>query len=91
VEIKNLIRLRKPIKWGNGEIVAKFNIETKNFLIRDCSLVLAPSGRLIVQLPYRTYTYGGQLRQEAVIEFKEVDFLEAIGQDAVRVYEAAGA
>jgi len=49
--IENL-RLTKNPKWKTR---AFFTLRTKNFLIHNCRLVLADTGRLIAMMPYTEY------------------------------------
>lgn len=66
---------------------AFFDIVTKNFRIRSCRLVAAPTGRLIVMLPYREYLSGGRKVYDPVIEFLDVDYIEAVTQEALTAFE----
>jgi hypothetical protein len=66
---------------------AFFDFKTKNFLIRGCRLVLAPTGRLIVMLPYREYTHKGKKVFETVIEFMDIDYIESVTAEAIKTYE----
>jgi len=76
--IENL-RLTKNPKWKTR---AFFTLRTKNFLIHNCRLVLADTGRLIAMMPYTEY------REQFVpiIEVLSVDYLEAVTAQAVEVY-----
>lgn len=74
----NMVKLKNP-EWRTK---AFFSIDTVNFLIHDCRLVEAPSGRLVVQMPYRTKL------SEPVIHIKDIDYLEAVGMEAIKVYES---
>jgi hypothetical protein len=84
VAIENLRKAKNPT-WKTK---AFFTIRTKNFLIHDCRLVLAPTGRLIAHLPYKEYMENGQKRYEPVIEFLDVDYLEAVTAQAIEAYES---
>jgi hypothetical protein len=65
---------------------AYFSLRTKNFLIHDCRLVLADTGRLIAHLPYK----GSGPTYEPVIESLDVDYLEAVTALAVEAYQELG-
>ena len=84
MQIKNMVKAKNP----SFRTKAFFSIETKNFLIHNCRLVLADSGRLVVQMPYREYQSNGQKKYDPIIQIKDFDYLEAVGQDAVSAYEA---
>ena len=81
--IENM-RLAKDPTWKTR---AFFNLRTKNFLIHGCRLVLAPTGRLIVMMPYKEYRSQGQKKFEPVIEALDVDYLEAVTGMAVEAYQ----
>jgi len=66
---------------------AFFSLRTKNFLIHNCRLVLADSGRLIAMMPYKEYRQGGVMKFETIIEALDVDYLEAVTAQAVEVYQ----
>jgi hypothetical protein len=78
MEIRGMIRTKDP-SWKTK---AFFSVDTKNFIIHDCRLVESPSGRLVVQMPYRSKL------TEPVIHIKDVDYLEAVGEAAIMVYES---
>ena len=67
---------------------AFFDIETKNFIIYQCRLVQADSGRLIIHLPYRQYTVRGKKIYDPIIRFKDVDYIEALSEEAIKTYNA---
>ena len=83
MEIKNMVKATNP----EFKTKAFFAIVTKNFTINDCRLVKTDSGRLVVQMPYREYMSRGQKKFMPIIHINDVDYLEAVGQEAVRVYE----
>ena len=62
---------------------ATFTVETKNFLIHQCRLVLADTGRLIADMPYREFMSRGQKKYEKIIEILDVDYLEAVTSAAL--------
>ena len=76
--IENL-RLTKNPKWKTR---AFFTLRTKNFLIHNCRLVLADTGRLIAMMPYTEY----RKQFVPIIEVLSVDYLEAVTAQAVEVY-----
>ena len=80
--IENL-RLAENPKWKTR---AFFNLRTKNFLIHDCRLVLADTGRLIAMMPYKEYREHGVMKFETIIEALDVDYLEAVTAQAVESY-----
>lgn len=82
--IENL-RLAPDSTWKTK---AFFNLRTKNFLIRDCRLVLADTGRLIAMMPYKEFRERGVMKFETIIEALDVDYLEAVTAQAVEVFRA---
>jgi DNA-binding cell septation regulator SpoVG len=66
---------------------AFFTLRTKNFLIHNCRLVLADSGRLVVQMPYTSKLERGKKTFEVVIEPLSVDYLEAVTAQAISAYQ----
>lgn len=67
---------------------AFFSIRTKNFLIHNCRLVLADTGRLIVQLPYTSKFEFGRNTFSPIIEPLSVDYLEAVTALALEKFES---
>lgn len=84
MEIKGMVKAKNPA----FKTKAFFSIVTKNFTIHDCRLVMAGSGKLFVQMPYREYQAGGQKKYMPIIHINDTDYLEAVGSEAVRAYEA---
>ena len=84
--IKNMRKAKNP----DFKTKAFFDIVTKNFIIHNCRLVLAGTGRLIVMLPYQEYMSNGRKVFEPVIEFLDVDYIEAVTQDAIIAFEKVG-
>ena len=80
--IENL-RLTKNPKWKTR---AFFTFRTKSFLIHNCRLVLADTGRLIAMMPYTEYRERGIMKFVPIIEILSVDYLEAVTAQAVEVY-----
>jgi DNA-binding cell septation regulator SpoVG len=78
------------VKAKNPDFKTKafFSIVTKNFVINDCRLVRAESGKLVVLMPYREYMDRGVKKFMPIIHIQDVDYLEAVGQEAVKVYES---
>ncbi len=84
--IKNMKRAKNLPGWKTK---AFFSVETKNFIIHNCRLVLADTGRLIAHLPYEQHPEGGRIVYGGpVIEFKDLDYLEAVTEAAVKAYDA---
>jgi hypothetical protein len=83
VTVINMRRATNP----DHKTKAFFDFKTKNFLIRGCRLVLAPTGRLIVMLPYREYTHKGKKMFDTVIEFLDIDYIEAVTSEAIQTYD----
>ncbi len=83
-----LIKNMRRVKGSGKNIVALFSVETKNFIVNDCRLELAETGRLIARFPFTEETYQGRTYYKPIIEFKDLDYLEAVGQAAVKAYEA---
>ena len=84
MEIKGMVKAKNQA----FKTKAFFSIVTKNCTIHDCRLVMADSGRLIVQMPYREYQANGQKKYMPIIHINDTDYLEAVGSEAVKVYES---
>ena len=82
-----MIENMRPVKDPKWKTRAFFNLRTKNFLIHDCRLVRADTGRLIAMMPYKEYRQGGVMKFETIIEALDVDYLEAVTAQAVEVYQ----
>ena len=78
MQIKNMVKTKDPT-WFTK---AFFSIETKNFLIHGCRLVTGNKGRLVVQMPYKDKL------SNPIIHIKDNDYLEAVGEEAVKLYES---
>jgi DNA-binding cell septation regulator SpoVG len=85
MKVINMRKVQKP----QGRTRAFFTLETENFLIHDCRLVETDSGRLVAHLPFKTYDAGGRRGiYEPVVEFKDLDYLNWITEEALKVYNA---
>jgi len=82
--IKNMRKVKNP----DSKTKALFSVETKNFIINDCRLELAGSGKLIARLPFSVEIFQGRTYYRPIIEFKDLDYVEAISEAAVKAYEA---
>jgi len=80
--IKNMNKFNKE---GN-KTKAFFSVDTKNFTINDCKLVEGTNG-LFVSMPSREYVNAkGEKKFQPIIWIKDVDFIKAINDEAVKVY-----
>ena len=84
MEIKGMVSAKNP----DFKTKAFFAIETKNFVIQDCRLVQTHTGKLVVQMPYREYMDHGQKKFMPIIHVKDIDYLEAVGEEALKVYNS---
>ncbi len=82
------IKFMTPTQNPDFKTKAYFSVETKNFYIHGCRLVMGSQGRLVVMMPFRESVKKGVKIFESVIEIKNVDYLEAVGEMAVKVYES---
>ena len=73
-----MVKTKDPTWWTK----AFFAIETKNFIIHGCRLVTGDKGRLVVQMPYKDKLTN------PIIHVKDTDYLEAIGEEALKVYNS---
>ena len=77
--------MNKVTKEGS-KIKAFFRVETKNFVINDCKLVEGANG-LFAGMPSREYTdRQGQKKYQPIIWIKDTDFIKAVTEEAVKVY-----
>lgn len=79
MQILNMRKVKNP----EFKTRAFFDLETKNFYIHDCRLVMGNKDRLVVMMPFKMV----KNRFHSVIEIKDVDYLEAVGEKAVRIFE----
>ena len=87
MKILNLTKVDRP-GWKTK---ATFTVETKNFRIHQCRLVLGETGRLVADMPYREFMSRGQKKYDNIIEILDVDYLEAVTSaacvEAVRLWK----
>ena len=83
MQIENMRKAKDP----KFKTKAYFDIVTKNFKIHNCRLVMADTGRLIVMLPYREYLSKGRKIFETIIEFLDIDYIEAVTQEALVAFK----
>lgn len=82
MEIKNMRKINKP----ESKIKAFFTVSTKNFDINDMKLVEGEKG-IFVAFPSREYTNAqGQKKFQPIIWCKDVDFIKAINDEALKIY-----
>ena len=79
MKILNLTKVDRP-GWKTK---ATFTVETKNFRIHQCRLVLGERGRLVADMPYREFMSRGQKKYDKIIEILDVDYLEALTSAAL--------
>ncbi len=90
MEIRNMRRAKAEPEW-NWDTKAFFSVKTKNFTLHNCRLILAPSGKLVPQFPRERHMEIGRMVEGPVIEFDDLDYLEAVREAAVKVYEVLAA
>ena len=72
-----------------GKTRAFFTLETQNFFIHGCRLVEAGSGKLVAHLPFKTYdTPTRKGVYEPIVECKDVDYLDWVTEEAIKVFKA---
>ena len=76
------------VRGSEKNVVALFSVETKNFIINQCRLELSESGKLIPRFPFFEETFQGRTYYKPIIEFKDLDYLESVGQEARKAYDA---
>ena len=82
MKVKNMQKVNKP----DSSTKAFFSVETKNFDINDMRLVAGKNG-LFVSFPSREYTNKkGEKKYQPIIWIKDTDFLKAINEEAVKIY-----
>lgn len=78
----------RKVKGSEKNVVALFSVETKNFIINGCRLEISESGKLIPRFPFSEEVFQGKTYYKPIIEFKDLDYLESIGQEARKAYDA---
>lgn len=83
MQIKNMTKINKE----GSKTKAFFSIETKNFIINDVKLIEGQKG-IFVSFPSREYIdkKTGQKKYQPIIWVKDVDFIKAVNEEAMRVY-----
>ncbi len=82
-----VIKNMRKVKGSEKNVVALFSVETKNFIINQCRLELSESGKLIPRFPFSQETFQGRTYYKPIIEFKDIDYVEAVREYAVKAYE----
>jgi DNA-binding cell septation regulator SpoVG len=87
MEIKHMHKITKE----GSKIKAFFSVETKNFIINDMKLVKGEKG-IFAAFPSREYTDNkGQKKYQPIIWCKDTDFIKAISDEAMRIYNGDAA
>lgn len=76
------------VKDGQSKVKAYFSIDTKNFTINNVKLIQGDNGGLFAAMPSREYVNKkGEKKYQPIIWIKDLDYINAITEEAVKVYQ----